>query len=231
MSLPRHFCWTRYGVESGEGIDEILSRKEQERLSNEGIFLWGVGNAVGPSMRALIQNESLPEVIFSPIRSAPRKVDAQPERVAVWTSARTLTGEDYRLPSGSIVTSRASACGGKKRHYALVCALDEPLRFVDGAETITMSQVQNMLTGRPVGASQVTAVVRMTDRLGSDKEPIYPVSIRAKLVFPYFVELANPLILPAAVTGKDCREKMSGTTALEFLSHHRDSGAAPFGAC
>ena len=50
QELPTIFCWTRFGGEAGEPIEQILFRKEQERLANGGVFLWGIGNAVGPSI-------------------------------------------------------------------------------------------------------------------------------------------------------------------------------------
>ncbi len=75
MQLPEHFCWSRFGTEAGEKIDAIIERKERERIENGGIFLWGIGSAIGPSMSRLVELEAKPEVIFSPIRSAPRNVD------------------------------------------------------------------------------------------------------------------------------------------------------------
>ena len=92
MSLPKHFCWTRFGTEAGETIDRILERKESERQRNGGIFLWGIGNAIGPSMRELLRVERTPEVIFSPIRSNPKREDAQPSTVIAWRAGRDLDG-------------------------------------------------------------------------------------------------------------------------------------------
>ena len=50
MDLPRFFCWTRFGTEAGQPIEQILERKEQERIVNNGLFLWGIGNSLTPSM-------------------------------------------------------------------------------------------------------------------------------------------------------------------------------------
>jgi hypothetical protein len=187
VGFPRYFCWSRFGTEAGEEIEGILSRKEKERVDNGGIFLWGIGNAVAPSMRRLVQLERRPEVIFSPIRSAPRQRDVVPDRVVIWTAARTLEGDSYELPAGSIVTS----AGRRDRHYALVCASSFPLRANPDAEMLEFSGLRNLLTNRPVGASQVTAIVRYTQRRASSRT-CYAASIRAELVFPFFVELAAP---------------------------------------
>ena len=48
MNIPNYFCWTKIGTEAGETIESILLRKELERISNNGIFLWGVGNSIEP---------------------------------------------------------------------------------------------------------------------------------------------------------------------------------------
>ena len=43
MSLPDHFCWTRYGTEAAQPIQNIFGRKEEERHANAGVFFWGIG--------------------------------------------------------------------------------------------------------------------------------------------------------------------------------------------
>jgi hypothetical protein len=69
--LPDCFCWTRFGTEAGQAIVHILQRKEQERSANDGLFIWGIGNAIGPSIRELVRRTNRPEVLFSPIKSSP----------------------------------------------------------------------------------------------------------------------------------------------------------------
>jgi hypothetical protein len=216
MALPRHFCWTRFGTEAGEGVDQILRRKEDERLANDGVFLWGIGNAIGPSMCELVRRESSPQVIFSPIRSAPRPEDCKPESTVAWTLARTLSGEIYNLPAGSVVTSRAAGEGRLLRHYALVCASVTPLGVNRAPHMIQFSRLRNLVTGRPVGASQVTAVVRMSDECEDDAGKEYPAAIRASLVFPYFIELIEPMILPASLVS----EGRGGTTLRTAVLCH-----------
>ena len=196
MLIPRHFCWTRFGTEAGESIGQILKRKEDERRANGGLFLWGIGNAVGPSMRELIRRESSPEVVFSPIHSKPRKEDLEPAQIVAWTAGRTLGGKLYDLPRGSLVTSRAISDKRKQKHYALVCGSAQPLQVRENAEAIPFSQLRNLLTDRRIGASQVTAIVRLADKHLDNTSLEYAVAIRAELVFPYFIELIDPIPMP-----------------------------------
>ena len=170
---------------------DILARKERERQKNNGVFLWGIGNALGPSMRALVHTESAPEVLFSPIVSPPRSSDVSPSAVVAWASAADLDGAPVGLPQWSIVTSRAPSPARAPRHYALVCFSSEPLVLRAHSHTIGIGIVRNILTGSKVGASQVTAVVTRVG--GSSTEgPSYPVALRANLVAPYFVALSDP---------------------------------------
>jgi len=189
---PSMFCWTRFGTEAAEPIDAILRRKEQERLLNRGLFLWGIGNAIGPSMAELVRRESLPEVLFSPMKSAPKCKDVSPAAVATWTSATGLDGRSFELPNNSVVTSRFDILAPKKGHYALVCYSDVPLTLARGEGTLSFSKLRNILTGRPVGASQVTAVVEQSFDRCVDLAT-YDIAIRATLVAPYFVRLADPV--------------------------------------
>jgi hypothetical protein len=188
MVIPQHFCWSRFGVEAGEQIDAILTRKEIERVGNNGIFFWGIGSALGPSMRRLLHITTAPKAIFSPIRSAPKDVDVNPGAIVRWTVGRTLDGREYKLPAASVVTSRANA-GSRKCHYALVCASRVAIKIGTGTETLALGQVRNLLTDRPVGASQVTAVVRFLGSRQASSQAYYPAAMQFDLVFPYFVEL------------------------------------------
>lgn len=188
--MPTNFCWTRFGTEAGEGIFHILRRKERERTLSGGTFLWGIGNALGPSIRELLRVEREPEVLFSPIASAPKQVDVSPPAVVAWSAGRDLDGASWRLPAASLVTSRVSP-GKAPRHYALVCFADKALRLDEEGPSFAVSAVENLLTSRPVGASQVTAVVRHAKKergLGRT----YRVAMRVRLIAPYFVELTGP---------------------------------------
>jgi hypothetical protein len=192
MALPRSFCWTRFGAEAGEGAAQIWERKERERSNNGGVFLWGIGNAVGASLQRLLSLEASPQVIFSPIRSPPREVDISPGSVVRWTAGRTIDGARYEVPVASLVTSRFEGSRRHATHYALVCSSVTPLQTDANGEMLAFKRLKNLMSGRPVGASQVTAVVQQSD--DSDfgaLERYYRIVFRARLVFPYFVELTE----------------------------------------
>jgi hypothetical protein len=200
MSLPTAFCWTRFGTESGEIPADIFRRKERERVANQGVFLWGIGNALGPSIRILLTRERCPEVIFSPIASPARIDDIAPDTVFRWTRGRTLTGDVIELPSGSMVTSRGNLDRTKPpKRYALVCSSSQPVRQMP-LGFISMNRLSNMVSGAPIGASQVTAIVAKNDGIdqqenGANSGRKYPIAYRAKLEPPYFVQLLEPILV------------------------------------
>jgi hypothetical protein len=192
LAIPKYFCWTRFGTESGQSIDCILERKERERVANDGLFLWGIGNAIGPSMKELLRRGADPEILFSPIRSAPKKADVSPAAIASWTMGETLDGAAFPLPDSSTVLSRYNPSAPKRAHYAIVCYSSSPVQLMNSGDTIAVRELRNLLTGRPVGASQVTAVVECDENGAGGTS--YPVALRAQLVEPYFVRLVNPLL-------------------------------------
>jgi hypothetical protein len=63
------------------------------------------------------------------------------------------------------------------------------LRLSDGSH-LAFGALRNLLSGNPIGASQVTAVVKRTD--GIDDGPAYCVAMRARLIAPYFIRLRDP---------------------------------------
>lgn len=190
--LPKHFCWTRFGTEAGEEIDSIFARKEQERLATGGMFLWGIGNSVAPAIRDLIRLQGRPMVLFSPMRSKPKSIDAAPAAVTIWTQARDLDGHDWPMPKGIKVTSRQGSESGraKQSHYALVCRSTAPLLVTDHG-SLDYEELVNLQSGNKLGASQVTAVVERKEVVNAGGNT-YPVSLVAELVFPYFVRLERP---------------------------------------
>jgi hypothetical protein len=204
MALPECFCWTRFGTEAAQSIEQILARKEQERVANDGVFFWGIGNALGPSMNELLRCCREPEVLFSPIKSAARLQDVAPAAVAAWVSGETLAGDEFRLPERSLITSRHNPDAPRAAHYALVCYSEEPLtaRSPRPGEKLSFRSLSNLRTGRPIGASQVTAVVRR-DEGDLSGATVYEVAIRAKLVYPHFIRLRNPVVLAGGKEGND----------------------------
>jgi hypothetical protein len=190
----QRFVWTKFGVESGQPILDIIARKEIERRTNGGTFLWGIGNNIGQSIRALMKL-ARPEVIFSPIASPPRLCDETPEQVFAWTKAETIDGRPYAIPAGSVVLSRGG--NNKRVHFALVCHSHEPLQPKETAPVLYAKSLRNLVSGRQVGSSQVTSVVEAT--LPHQSGRGYPVAMQLRLAEPYFVRLHTPIPVPCRV--------------------------------
>jgi hypothetical protein len=220
-ALPESFCWTRFGTEAGQTVGHILQRKEQERAANGGIFIWGIGNAIGPSIRELVGRVLNPQVLFSPIKSPPKQQDVEPPAVAAWTLGETLDGDSYWLPEHSLVTSRYDPLSPKELHYALVCFSEIPISAAQPLGRIAFDALMNIRTGRPVGASQVTAIVerRPFESEGNGGEA-YEVAIRAELVHPYFIKLREPLCLPTPASLQATKEEWT-SHAFQLVRRRR----------
>jgi hypothetical protein len=215
MPLPECFCWTRFGTEAGEPITHILERKEAERAANDGVFVWGIGNAVGPSIRELVRRGPKPEVLFSPIKSPAKTQDVSPPAVVAWIGGETLDGEPFCLPEHSLVTSRYDPASPRSGHYALVCFSRAPITPARAGGKIVFNALRNIRTGRPIGASQVTAVVEHR-RSSAEESLAYDVAIRAELVYPYFVRLQQPVVLPASANTDPTNQDWTRAT-FEFV--------------
>jgi hypothetical protein len=187
-ALPMAFCWTRFGPEAGESFSDILARKEAERRAGDGVFYWGIGSAVGRALEALIADVDEPEVLFSPIAGAPRHIDVSPQHVVRWLAGEGPSGEPMLLPEHARVTSRWDPERSTSR-YALVCGSDEPLHIRDHGE-LRFGSLRNFQGGAPLGASQVTAVVRR-GASGPESGRAYRVALRASLVRPYLLRLSS----------------------------------------
>jgi hypothetical protein len=190
-ALPMAFCWTRYGTEAGETIESILARKERERADNDGTFLWGIGNAVGSALSVMADVVAVPELLFSPIRGKPRAIDVGPSRVVTWRTAQHPDGSLHPIPASMTVRGRATVGGRLTAHYALICHSDRPLEVRAHGE-LDVSNLTNFLSGRPLGPSQVTAVVRRIGRARS-QGTVYPVTLRVRLIAPFWVRLRDPI--------------------------------------
>lgn len=192
MNLPEYFVWTRYGIESGEEIGSIFRRKERERLTSGGTFLWGIGNSVAPSVRKLLAhlNGEPPAIVFSPMLAKPKTLDVLPGRVVTWTLAHGIDGLEWQIPAGTVVTSRAAAgSSDKTRHYALVCRLETPLNERQDGQRFSIDDLRNFASGNRVGHSQVSSVVQ---RSGQNTSGPYLAAVVAALQYPYVVELSGP---------------------------------------
>lgn len=218
MALPGVFCWTRVGAEAGQSLASILQRKDAEREANGGIFFWGIGNAVGPSIRELLRCAHEPEVIFSPIKSRPRQEDTSPTAVVAWTRAEDVDGTAFDLPARALITSRLDLTAPKSSHYALVCATQAPLTTTLPSDVLDVGELENLLTGRPIGASQVTAIVRR--RAGRTLSREYHVALRARLVPPYFLRLRDPIPLPQERDAADWESVVAAVWASVLRRRH-----------
>ena len=83
--------------------------------------------------------------------------------------------------------------GEKKSHYALICRSNIPLQLEYGTEFNHHAYCNASGTGAPIGASQVTALLRPTGK--PSKKAEYEINLRATLSERYWVRLADPLEL------------------------------------
>lgn len=225
MPLPPAFCWTKFGTEAAECVDSIIDRKESERLLNDGVFLWGIGSSIRPSLLALLELTNGPEVVFTPMIAAPARRDIDPPAVLVWRSATGMDGRHYSLPAYSVVTSAADQGRQRRRHYALVCRRAVPLDSTDEETWLDHSAVRNLRLGTTVGSSQVTSVVRHENRLATAGRG-YRIAFRASLVYPYLVTLSDALTLPSSLR-LDRVPAHGRREALEVLRSIAGTSAAP----
>lgn len=195
MDLPGVFCWSKFGTEAGEPATRIVRRKEAERLDNGGVFMWGIGNSIRPSLAILLRRLGDPEVIFTPMLSRAAPTDVAPASILLWRQAIGIDGRPYSIPQYSAVTSKGTT---RRRHFALVCRSDRPLDAGPSTEcTFAASAVRNLRTGSAVGSSQVTSVVSMSHTPApASSDRAYSVAFRARLVYPFLVTLRDPVAVP-----------------------------------
>lgn len=191
-------CWSRMQAEAGQGLAAIVARKEVERSAGDGVFLWGVGNAPSVAIAALARLKAPVPVIFSIMKGRPKAVDVAPSRIVAWRRYIDAEGAERELPAASIVTSRGeSAKGAKRAHYALMCRSRGPLLLSEG-EVFDVNAYRNAGgRGAPVGASQVTALLRQVEEPGGEGD--YHANLRADLDGSYWVRLTDPVDVPASL--------------------------------
>lgn len=187
------------GTEAGQSLDAILRRKELERRAGGGVFAWGIGNSLGVSTKLAQQEMQHNEVdvLFTPMRSAAKHIDVAPSQVLLWLDYLNEDGEQTCLPSHMAVTSRGNLAqaGGKRSHYALICNGHHDITIPTNEGVIDANRARNFASLNPLGASQVTAVVRYQSSGDELPEKSYPVTFRAKLHGAGFVRLASPVVL------------------------------------
>lgn len=190
--LDDYVCWSRMQAEAGQGLDAIVARKETERRTGDGLFLWGVGNAPAVAITALARMGLKVPAVFSVMKSRPKAVDVAPARTFAWRRYQDELGTERPLPDHVIVTSRGDAAGGPKRaHYALMCFSPRPLSLERGTPFPVSSYRNAGGNGAPVGASQVTALLRRMEP--ADTGGDYEINMRAWLTGGYWVRLADPV--------------------------------------
>lgn len=199
LPIPPVFIWTKVGAEAGQPMDQILRRKELERQAGHGMFCWGIGNALGVApRRAREQSEDgSVEVLFTKMKSLPKIVDHSPTSVLMWLAYEDTSGVTKPLPHHVLTTSRGDGPSGKQKthHYALMCHAVSPIAEKDLA-SFDSAQVANLVSSNPVGASQVTSVVRYHERRAASTP--YAVLFRAFLHGDGVVRLKTPVILAGA---------------------------------
>jgi len=199
--IPSLFCWTKMGVEAGQELRSIIRRKELEREAGDGVFVWGIGNSLGPTIRGLGLKQGRLPVLFSPIQSKPRNVDIRPEALLIWLSYIDETGRVVALPQHSLVTSRAESgsVGLEKRHYALLCRSEKSLLEEEDGK-IAFCELANATSNKSLGFSQVTALVKRFPVGPEQREKpgrTYHVPFRAEIFSPYCVRLTDGVVVPA----------------------------------
>lgn len=189
-----YICWSRMQAEAGQSLEAIVARKEIERRAGRGLFLWGVGNPPAVITNVLARTNVPVRAVFSIMKSRPRMMDVAPVRTLVWRRYIDAHGVSRPLPSHALVTSRAHSAGGaKRRHYALMCRSEQPLTVRHG-EQFNPSAFRNAGgTGAPVGASQVTALLRRVAEDSDDSD--YEENLSAWLAESYWVRLIDPVEL------------------------------------
>jgi len=220
-SLSQEYvCWSRMQAEAGQALVDIVSRKELERSAGGGLFCWGVGNAPPVITAALAKLNQPVQAIFSIMKSRPKLADAQPARVVVWRKFFDQEGILRSLPRHVLITSRAdSAKGPKTRHFALMCYSDRGLGLQNG-RAFDPSAFRNAGgAGAPVGASQVTALLRRVSK--SNEVADYEVNLSAWLTAGYWVRLADPTELSPEFDRINTIKKHSAEEWLEFVDWAR----------
>ncbi|MBP1885721.1 hypothetical protein [Sinorhizobium mexicanum] len=195
--IPDQFVFTKMQTDAGEDIRAIRNRKELERMAG-GTFWWGIGESKGRAIETLRRSDSRPEVLFSQMHSRPSAQSREPSVVFLWQSYRTPQGE-LPLPGHVIVISGGTRRGmPKTRYHALVCTSSSSI-LENGGGTIDVSKLINIGDGgRPIGSSQVTAVVSCSSEIGGLGSCPYEISARATLESPFFADLAKPRTLSAS---------------------------------
>jgi hypothetical protein len=186
------FVLTKPGIEAGESLADTVARKEAERVAGKGIFWWGIGSSLGPTVCKAAQNAGgkLPLVFVLNNRpSRPKKHDVSPAQVFRWTKWQDWNGSVRDIPAFAHVTSRGHEL--KSAHYALVCYSEKPITFDVKGPAFDPSLCRTAL-GKQPGSSQVTALV-WGDLNADHKVGQHRIAFRATLISPWQAKLVSYL--------------------------------------
>lgn len=215
-------CWSRMQSEAGQPLAAIVRRKEMERQAGHGTFCWGVGNAPAAAASALAKLRYPIRVVFSVMKSRPKAVDMKPERVVVWRRFVDVDGAVRALPRNVLVTSRAdSRSGPKDRHFALMCHTEDQLELKTGKPFDPAAYRNAGGTGAPVGASQVTALLRKVSTESPHTD--YEENLSAWLIAGYWVRLTDPVERHPEFNRIEAQEKHNPEDWIEFADWARQS--------
>ncbi|MYM22881.1 hypothetical protein GTP46_09510 [Duganella sp. FT135W] len=199
-SIPDIFCWTKMGTEAGQTLEAILKRKELERMAGGGVFAWGIGSSLGGgvALARQLSPTGKVDVIFTPMKSAPKQIDVAPSETVLWLNYIESNGCVAPLPEHLLITSRGGA--NKRSHYALLCHSDRSLSASDVDDFIYSTCARNLASSNPIGASQVTSMVRYggSDCVVAGEAP-YRVAFRAALHGQGFLKLVNPVVVQGPI--------------------------------
>lgn len=220
-----YVCWSRMQAEAGQQLEAIIERKERERQAGNGVFFWGVGNAPSVLINALARMERAIPVVFSKMKGRPKTVDLEPGRTVVWRQYIDVHGNERPLPAHALVTSRGdSGLGPKTRHFALICFSVSPLALSAGTAFDPNTYRNAGGTGAPVGASQVTALLRRTAATMGDTP--YEINLHASLVGSCWVRLTDPVELSTAELREIAVATSSGNDWIDLVTRLRKGDAA-----
>ncbi|KVG69660.1 hypothetical protein WL02_13155 [Burkholderia ubonensis] len=196
--LPRTFCWTKIGAESGEELATVVLRKEWERRLGGGRFLWGINQPLGNSAQVAAHRTGSLLALFSPVAARTRAAERGRGNVLLWNAWVDAGGQVRQLPPHTFITSRAKLPSGRPRehHYALVCASSTALT-IGTRLRVYPDQLRNVSTGRALGAAQGAVVVDAVGRPAEQGGKSYPLALSVELEAPYFVRLTQPSVLKA----------------------------------
>ena len=123
--LPECFCWSKIGAEAGETVDAIVARKEAARARDGGMFLWGIGQTITNSIRALLERTGDPDVIFTDMVGPAKVKDSAPASRVLWRMGRSALVRPSKIPHSRMtcgVRAVSPCCSSRLRPIQRRCS-------------------------------------------------------------------------------------------------------------